>query len=73
MADAAEVLDVLLDAIADRVVAKLRADGANVPVAPDGSPTKRRRPVRAPAQPDRPVTDIDRARAKKAMEGMGIR
>ena len=72
MSNAAEVLDVLLDAIADRVVAKLRqvpAEGVT-PIAPA---RPKRRAVRAPAEPPREVTDLDRARAKKALEGMGIR
>ena len=70
--NAAEVLDVLLDAIADRVVAKLRQAPA-ADVTPIAAPRARRRAVRAPAEPDRPVSELDRARAKKMLEGNGIR
>lgn len=49
------------------------ADALDVPdETPVPAGRTRRKATRAPAEPDRPVTELDAARARKMLDGMGI-
>lgn len=68
-AEIREAMAVLADVFAD--AAGLPEDVENDSESPKGSPAKRRRATRAPAEPQREVTELERAMGLRMLARMG--